>query len=202
MQPQPTTTRPGGAILAGGAGRRMGGAVKAGLVLGGETLLARATCRLAPQCAGLVVCAGPEPGRLAGLMPAGVACRADSVGGHAGPLAGLLAALDWAAETGHRDVLTVAVDTPFFPADLGARLAAGRGAARAALAADEDGLHPTFGLWEVGLAEVLRRALAEGDRKVTDFAASAGATTVPFAGRSAFFNINRPTDLAEAEARL
>jgi molybdopterin-guanine dinucleotide biosynthesis protein A len=180
----------------------MGGAVKAGLMLGGETLLARAARRLAPQCACLAVCAGPEPSRLAGFLPEGLPALPDPLPGHAGPLAGLLAALDRAAATGHEDVLTVAVDTPFFPGDLAARLAAGRRGAAVALAADAAGVHGTFGLWSAALAPSLRAAMAGGTRKVTDFAGAHGAVPVRFPGADAFFNVNRPEDLAVAETRL
>ena len=202
MVPEATASGVAGAILAGGAGRRMGGAVKAGLVLGGEPLLSRAAGRLAPQCAVLAVCAGPAPRRLAELMPPGAACLPDPLPGHAGPLAGLLAALDWAAGEGMPDVLTVAVDIPFFPVDLGARLAAGRGDSAVALAEDDDGLHPVCGLWRSALADDLRAALAAGDRRMAGFAEAAGAVPVRFPGRGAFFNVNRAADLASAEARI
>ncbi len=200
--PQRDAAAPAGAILAGGAGRRMGGTVKAGLRLGGETLLARAVRRLGPQVAALAVCAGPDPVRLAGLIPTGAACLVDPLPGYEGPLAALSAALDWAEAEGHADLLTVAVDTPFFPPDLAARLAAGRGGATAALAEDGDGLHPTFGLWRTALAAPLRAALAGGERRMTGFAARAGAVRVRFPGADAFFNVNAPGELASAEARL
>ncbi len=202
MQPRADPGLRGGAILAGGAGRRMGGVLKAGLPLGGETLLARATRRLAPQVGPLAICAGPAPERLAGLIPPGAACLPDRVAGFAGPLAGLSAALDWAAAQGLEDLLTVAVDTPFFPRDLGDRLAAGRGAALAALAEDDDGPHPTCGLWRVALAPELRAALDAGTRRMTDLATRATAVTVRFPGGDAFFNINRAEDLVQAKARL
>jgi molybdopterin-guanine dinucleotide biosynthesis protein A len=180
----------------------MGGAVKAGLRLGDETLLARAARRLAPQVAALAVCTGPEAARLAGLVPPGVSDLPDPLAGFAGPLAGLSAGLDWARAEGHADLVTVAVDTPFFPPDLVARLAEGRGAAQAALAEDRDGLHPTFGLWRTSLAAPLRAALAGGERRMTRFADRAGAVHVRFAGADAFFNVNAPDDLALAEERL
>ncbi|RDC74925.1 molybdenum cofactor guanylyltransferase [Rhodovulum sp. 12E13] len=200
--PQGDGAPPAGAILAGGAGRRMGGTVKAGLRLGGETLLARAARRLAPQVPALAVCAGPDPARLAGLLPPGAASLADPLPGYEGPLAALSAALDWAEAEGHADLLTVAVDTPFFPADLATRLAAGRGAAAAALAEDGNGLHPTFGLWRSALAAPLRAALAGGARRMTGFADRSGAVRVRFPGDDTFFNVNAPDDLALAEARL
>ena len=202
MQPKADSGLRGGAILAGGAGRRMGGALKAGLPLGGETLLARAARQLAPQAGPLAVCAGPAPERLAGLIPPGAACLPDPVGGFAGPLAALSAALDWAEAQGLADLLTVAVDTPFFPRDLGDRLAAGRGAAAAAMAEDDDGLHPTCGLWRVALAPEVRAALEAGTRRMTDLAAKTEAVAVRFPGKGAFFNINRAEDLGRAEARL
>ncbi len=148
-----------GVILAGGLARRMGGGDKALMRLGGETLLARVIARLKPQVGEVVLNANGDPGRFAEF---GLPVVADTVEGFAGPLAGILAGMRWAAARGHTHVASAAGDTPFFPADLVARLtqAVRSGGQPIALAATNDperGLseHPTFGLWPVDLADNL-----------------------------------------------
>ena len=195
-----------GVLLAGGLSRRMGGGDKALRLLGGETILARVIARLRPQVARLVLNANGDPARFAGF---GLPVVADSVEGFAGPLAGILAGLDWAAANapGSELVLSAATDAPFLPADLAARLAAGMAAAGAdlACAASRGQPHPVIGLWPVRLREELRHALvAEGVRKVDVWTARYRLATVDFpAGEvDPFFNANRPEDLAAAEALL
>ena len=193
-----------GVILAGGRATRMGGGDKALLRLGGGTLLDQVIARLRPQCAALAINANGDPQRFAGF---GLPVLADSVADWPGPLAGILAGLDWAAGQGADCVVTVAVDTPFFPVDLVARLrhaAAGEGEP-IALAASEDSTgvmrrHPTFGLWPVVLREHLRRDLAAGQRKVSLFAEGHGAALAAFGSEAGdpFFNVNTPDDLARA----
>ena len=194
-----------GVLLAGGQSRRMGGGDKALRLLGGETILARVIARLRPQVARLVLNANGDPARFAGF---GLPVVADSVEGFAGPLAGILAGLDWAAANapGCELVLSAATDAPFLPADLAARLAAGMAAgADLACAASRGQPHPVIGLWPVRLREELRHALlAEGVRKVDVWTARYRLATVDFpAGEvDPFFNANRPEDLAAAEALL
>jgi len=184
---------PAGLILAGGQGRRMGGADKALLELGEETLIARAARRLAPQVGAVAIGANGDPGRFGLDLPV----LADTVGGGAGPLAGVLAGLDWAAGAGFDSLATVAVDTPFVPLDLVARLGA---AGAPSLAATGGRTHPTCALWPVALRDPLRAWLGRGERKVMLFAQAAGARTVPFPDPAAFFNINTPDDLATARS--
>lgn len=197
-------TRPLGVILAGGLATRMGGGDKCLLDLGGRTLLTRVIDRLAGQVDGLALNANGAPERFADF---GLPVLSDSIAGHAGPLAGVLAGLDWAAGQGATHVVSAAADTPFFPADLAARLAgaAAREGLPIALAATrEEGRlvrHPTFGYWPVALRDDLRAALAGGLRKVVIWTDTHGAATVPFED-DAFFNINTPADLAAAEAML
>ena len=190
-----------GVILAGGKATRMGGGDKGLLRLGGETLLARVIARLEPQCGALALNANGDPARFAGF---GLPVLADPLPGHPGPLAGVLAGMDWAADLGAEAVVSVAADTPFFPEDLVARLAAPGGLALAA-SADEGGRvwrHPTFGLWPVALRHDLRAALGEGLRKIVLWTDLHGAAEVVFPGDpDPFFNINTPGDLAAAEAR-
>ena len=198
-----TETLPG-VILAGGRAQRMGGGDKGRLALGGQPILARVIDRLAPQVGAMALNANGDPARFADL---GLPVLPDSVGGFVGPLAGILAGMDWAAGQGARAVVTVAADTPFLPRDLVARLArAGQGPVIAATPDPARGIlrHPTFGLWPVALRDDLRAALAGGTRKVTQWADAQGARAAvfPVTGVDPFFNINTPQDLARAEILL
>lgn len=188
-----------GVILAGGLSRRMGGGDKALLPLGGRPILAHVIARLAPQVGPLALNANGDPGRFAGF---GLPVVPDGLAGFAGPLAGVLSAMDWAAGLGAATVATAAADTPFLPCDLVARLAAGMGGAPAAVAVTEDGAHPTCALWRVDPREELREALDGGIRRVTDWTARLGAVAVAFPGGEAFFNVNTPADLARAAALM
>jgi molybdopterin-guanine dinucleotide biosynthesis protein A len=195
-----------GLLLAGGQSRRMGGGDKALRELGGVPLLARVIARLRPQVDALVLNANGDPARFAAF---GLPVVADSVPGFAGPLAGVLAGLDWAAA--HRPdcpaVLSVATDAPFLPRDLAARLVAAANEAGADLACAASGgrAHPVFGLWPVRLRDDLRQAvIAEGVRKVDQWTARHRLVTVDFADRPVdpFFNANRPEDFATAATLL
>ncbi len=197
-----------GIVLAGGLARRMGGGDKALLPLAGATLLDRVIARLAPQVAEMALNANGDPARFARFA---LPVVPDTVEGFAGPLAGVLAGMRWAAARGHSHVASAAGDTPFFPADLVARLRAAAEAERRpiALAASDDperGLsdHPTFGLWPVALADDLEAALAvENMRKVVVWCERHGAARAVFdeAGLP-FFNVNTPEDMLEAERML
>lgn len=201
--PEPDARIPA-VILAGGQARRMGGGDKALLDLGGRSLLARVIDRLAPQAGPLMLNANGDPARFAGF---GLPVMADSIEGFAGPLAGVLAGMDWAAGLGARHVVSVAADTPFFPRDLVARLQAGAGNAPVALAASPDPergrvRHPTFGLWSVALRDDLRASLVDGLRKVVIWTDRHAAVDVLFDdGNEPFFNINTPSDLDTALLR-
>jgi molybdenum cofactor guanylyltransferase len=201
-----------GLMLAGGLSRRMGGGDKALRLLGGRTLLERVIARLRPQVDALVLNANGDPARFAGF---GLPVVADSVPDFAGPLAGILAGLDWTAA--HRPdcslVVSAPTDAPFLPGDLVSRLVQGMQAEGADLAcAASDGQpHPVIGLWAVRLREELRRAVAdEGVRKVDIWTARYRLATVSFADRMSefgpagdpFFNANRPEDLDRAAALL
>jgi molybdopterin-guanine dinucleotide biosynthesis protein A len=196
-------TNPLGLVLAGGLARRMGGGDKARIRIGGATILERVLVRFKPQCAAVILNANGDPARFA---DSGLTVVPDSVPDFAGPLAGILAGLDWAAA--HRpdiaDVASVPGDCPFLPGDLVARLAAARAAARVPLACARSGewRHPVVGLWPVKLREDLRHALVEEDlRKIEIWTARHGVTTVdwPIAPIDPFFNVNTPEDAAAAE---
>jgi molybdopterin-guanine dinucleotide biosynthesis protein A len=191
----------------------MGGGDKGRLLLGGESLIDRVVARLSPQVADLALNANGDPARWADqdlpVLP-------DSLPDRPGPLAGVLAGLDWAAGQGAETIVTVAADTPFFPCDLVPRLllAAEGMTDPLALAATPDpgrdpargpNRHPTFGLWPVALREDLRHALTEdGIRKVVQWTDRHGARMAEFPATpfDPFFNVNTPEDLSAAEALL
>jgi molybdopterin-guanine dinucleotide biosynthesis protein A len=192
-----------GLILAGGGAVRLGGRDKALLRVGSQTILTRITARLAPQCSGLVLNANGDPSRFAA---AGLPVVPDHEEDRdAGPLAGLLAGLDWTAA--HRPearlVLSAPADTPFLPRDLAARLLAGRTErdSVAACARSGDRTHPLAGLWPIELRHDLRGALrSQGLRRVGDFVSSLDVAWVewPAGPPDPFFNVNTPADLVEA----
>lgn len=186
-------------ILAGGLSRRMGGGDKGLLPFGPATLLATVRDRLRPQAGHLALNANGDPGRFAAF---GLPVLPDPVPGHPGPLAGVLAAMEWARGLGAPSVLTVPCDAPFLPHNLAARLLAAR--APVALAASGGREHPTVALWDAGLAGALRAALGRGERRVGAFAAAQGAVAVAFeAGPpDPFLNLNAPEDVAEARRWL
>lgn len=194
--------RPVGVLLAGGLARRMGGGDKPLLRLGGRTLLECARDRLAPQCVDLMLNANGDPARFARF---GLPVVADTLPGHPGPLAGILAGLRWAArhQPEARDVLSLPADTPFAPLDLAARLGEARGA-RAAVACAASGgrLHPAVALWPVALADALEAALRAGERRVRGWAERQGLAVCTFAAApfDPFLNVNTPADLAAARA--
>ena len=195
-------TGPAGVILAGGLATRMGGGDKCLLPLGGAPMLEGIIARLQPQVSALALNANGDAARFARF---GLPVVADSVEGFAGPLAGVLAGLDWAAEQGIESIVTAAGDTLFFPQDLVARfLVATEGMEHPlALAATPDGRQPTFGLWPVALRHDLRAALEGGLRKVVMWTDTHGGRVAEFDGAGdPFFNINTPENLAKAEASL
>src|SRR3989442_15943987 len=151
-----------GVVLAGGLARRMGGGDKARIRIGDKTILERVLARLSPQCSRLILNANGDPAR---FSDTGLPVVADSVPDFAGPLAGILAALDWAAAYAPdiADLVSVPGDCPFLPGDLVTRLAAARQAGGEPLACVRSGewRHPVVGLWPVVLREDLRQALLE-----------------------------------------
>ena len=177
-----------GVVLAGGASRRMGERDKVLEDVGGETLLARAVRRLGEQVDHVMV---SGPAELADHCDATVV--PDGIAGRAGPLAGVLAALDAIDAPA---LVTAAVDTPFFPFDLVERLA-GDGIA---IARSDRRLHPVFACWPAAVREPLRRFLEAGDRKIMLFAEAHGYRAVDF--DNDFFNVNTPDELAEARSRI
>ena len=197
------TTNIPGVLLAGGLARRMGGGDKPMRMIGGRTILARVIARLARQCDGLILNANGDPARFAAF---GLPVIADGVADFPGPLAGILAALDWAAANRPevRWMLSAAGDCPFLPRDLVARLYQALVAENAELAVAASGgqSHPVIGLWSVSLREELRHALIVEDiRKIDRWTARYRLATVswPTMPLDPFFNANTVEDIAEAE---
>ena len=195
-----------GVLLAGGLARRMGGGDKPMRTIGGRTILERVIARLSPQCGGLILNANGDPARFAAF---GLQVVADDVPGFPGPLAGILAALDWTAANRPEIawVLSAAGDCPFLPRDLVARLheTRERESAQLAVAASGDQSHPVIGLWRVALRDELRHALVVEDlRKIDRWTARHGVARAawPAGPVDPFFNANAPEDIARAEALI
>ncbi len=209
-----THTTIAGVILAGGSARRLftessSGGDKGLADLGGQPMLAHIVARFSPQVSRLVLNINGDPARFAAF---GLDVVADDGPGEHGPLAGLVAAMAWAAKAGDMTALaTVSTDVPFLPPDLVQRLAAARAdnQDRPALAVSNARRHPTIALWPIGLEGEARKTLERGDLSVDAFAKRHGAIAVSFpmgniGGRTVdpFFNANTPDDLAAARALL
>jgi molybdopterin-guanine dinucleotide biosynthesis protein A len=191
-----------GLVLAGGQARRMGGGDKALIRIGRETILERTLARLKPQTSGIVLNANGDPARFAS---AGLPVIADSVPDFAGPLAGILAGLDWVAANrpGAEWMVSVPGDCPFLPRDLVAKLHAARVTNGKLLACAHSGdwRHPVVGLWHVALREDLRHALMVEDlRKIEVWTARHGVALAdwPTEPVDPFFNVNTPEDVEKA----
>jgi molybdenum cofactor guanylyltransferase len=192
-----------GILLAGGLARRMGGGDKPMRRIAGRTILDRVIARLGPQCDGLILNANGDPARFAAY---GLPVVADQVKDFPGPLAGILAGLDWIAahRPGVNWVLSAAADCPFLPRDLMTRLDRARTEENTQLAVASSGgqTHPVIGLWSVALREELRHALVVEDvRKVESWASRYSRAIVnwPTEPLDPFFNANTSDDIAQAE---
>ena len=193
-----------GLVLAGGLARRMGGGDKARITIGGVSILQRVLSCLGPQCSRVIINANGDPAR---FTDTGLPAVADSVPDFAGPLAGILAGLDWAAANAPaiQWLLSVPGDCPFLPKNLVARLHAARADADTPLACARSGewRHPVVGLWPVKLREDLRRALVDENlHKIELWTARHGIAIAewPQVPVDPFFNVNTPDDAARAEA--
>ena len=191
-----------GVILAGGLARRMGGGDKPMREIAGQPILTHVMQRIHPQCDALVLNANGDAARFASF---GLPVVADSIEGFAGPLAGILAGLDWAAQHQADWVVSVAGDCPFLPRDLVARFHEAQQREDADLIVAQSGgqAHPVIGLWKVALRDDLRHALVEENlRKIDRWTARYKLASVewPVEPYDPFFNANAPEDLTEAEA--
>jgi molybdenum cofactor guanylyltransferase len=192
-----------GVLLAGGLARRMGGGDKPMRQIAGRTILDRVIERLEPQCDGLILNANGDPARFSAY---GLPVIADTLKDFPGPLAGILAALDWVAinKPGVEFILSAAADCPFLPRDLVERLHRARAEenSQLAVAASAGRSHPVIGLWSVALREELRHALVVEDmRKIDRWTARYRLSTViwPAEPLDPFFNANTVDDIAAAE---
>jgi molybdenum cofactor guanylyltransferase len=193
-----------GLVLAGGLARRMGGGDKARIKIGGMSILQRVLACLMPQCSRVIINANGDPARFADT---GLPVVADSVPDFAGPLAGILAGLDWAAANAPAVEWLVSVpgDCPFLPKNLVARLHDTRASSNVPLACARSGewRHPVVGLWPVALRENLRHALVDENlHKIELWTARHGIAIAewPTTPIDPFFNVNTPKDAAQAEA--
>lgn len=191
-----------GVVLAGGRSSRMGGGDKCLLALGGRPLLAHVVERARPQVGRLALNANGDPRRFAAF---GLPVAPDSIAGYVGPLAGVLAGMEWARTNvpGARAVVTFPADSPFLPRDMAARLSAP--GAPLARACSGGRAHPVAGYWSLALEEALRRAVSEeGLRKIDLWTARHGVVDVTWPAEPVdpFFNANTPSELAEAERLL
>lgn len=198
-------TKPPAVILAGGKATRMGGGDKGLRTIGGKPLLDHVLDRMRPQSGPIALNANGDAARFADY---GLPVLPDTLPDHPGPLAGVLAGLDWAAANGQDAIVTAAADTPFFPADLVERLRQAAGPSGLALAATREGekiwRQPTFGLWPVALRDDLRDALQNGLRKIVMWTDQhdAGLAIFDTDPVDPFFNVNTPDDITEAERLL
>jgi molybdenum cofactor guanylyltransferase len=194
-----------GAILAGGLSRRMGGGDKSLLPLGGRPMIQHIIARLSPQVAEVAINANGDLMRFSGF---GKPVFADVITGHAGPLAGVLSSMKWAADAGYSHVVTAAADTPFFPADLVQRFIGNAGdGATIVMATSNGNRHPVFALWPVAMADDLETWLKDTDTlKVMAWVRRHDLAFCDFPispdGSDPFFNANTPEEFAEAETIL
>ena len=200
-----------GIILAGGLSRRMGGGDKGLLMLGKTSIIERVIDKVSPQVGSLAININGDSSRFPDYK---LPIIPDSIKGYLGPLSGILAGMEWAFKNGNRYIATVAADTPFLPDDFIKRLHAmvksknlniGIAASRI-LSTDDVFMHPTFGIWEVGLKDDLRNALANDTRKIMFWAKKFKLDYYYFDTSDKlsdpFFNINTPDDLTKAKCRL
>lgn len=194
-----------GLVLAGGLARRMGGGDKARIRIGKSTIIDRVLATLSGQCVDIIINANGDPARFADT---GCVVVADSVPDFAGPLAGILAGLDYLAaqDNGIEWLLSVPGDCPFLPDDMVERLHEARRKMGAgvplACARSGEWRHPVVGLWPLALREDLRKALFdEGLHKIEIWTARHGIAIADWPDRPVdpFFNVNTPEDAAKAE---
>jgi molybdopterin-guanine dinucleotide biosynthesis protein A len=184
-------------ILAGGLASRMGGGDKCRLVVGGQSIINRTIATMASQAAPIALNANGDPARFQDL---GLPVLPDPIAGYPGPLAGILAGLEWAGSIGIAWLVSVSGDCPFLPTDLVARLHQVRTEATFSVATSGGWSHPVIALWPTACREDMRRSLLAGERKIDAFTAHVTTARAewPTHPLDPFLNVNTPADLAEA----
>lgn len=185
-----------GIILCGGAGVRLGGR-KAMTLLAGRPMSAHVADRLRPDVAMLAMGGDAEA-----AAAVGVENVADPVGVARGPLAGVLAGLEWASAQGAEWIVTAPCDTPLLPVGTAAQLLAGAQGAEAGFAETGDGPHPLVCAWRTRIAARLRTVLVSAHPPVWRFLEDLGAKKVWFDDAAGFMNVNSPGDLLQAQQRV
>ncbi|MCW5691717.1 MAG: molybdenum cofactor guanylyltransferase MobA [Pseudolabrys sp.] len=195
-----------GLVLAGGLARRMGGGDKTLLTIGRSTIIDRVLATLSGQCVDIVINANGDPARFADT---GCAVVPDSLPDFPGPLAGILAGLDWLAaqDNGVEWLLSVPGDCPFLPDDLVERLHEARRKMGAgvplACARSGEWRHPVVGLWPLALRADLRKAIVEEGVRGVEFYTARHRVAIadwPDQPFDPFLNVNTPDDVARAQA--
>lgn len=194
-----------GVILAGGQSKRMGGGHKGLIKLQKKPLCLHAIERLRPQVSSVILNVNTHEELFAQFS---LRLIKDSLDSFAGPLAGVLAGMDWASENGYEYIVTAAADTPFFPLNLVNDLVQVMKKDNCSIVMastisckEKKNIHPTFGLWKVDLREDLRESLNEGVRKMIVWTDKHAYSYSKFKQDrfDPFFNINTPEDLKKAE---
>ncbi|HAI97144.1 MAG: molybdenum cofactor guanylyltransferase MobA [Cycloclasticus sp.] len=195
-----------GAVLAGGLSRRMNKQNKSFIPLNGKPLIDYVIDTLSQQCDTIVINSNENDSRLASYNHPVVK---DSLKGYLGPLAGILAVMEWTKQhlPDCKWIVTAPVDTPFLPEDLVSTLYQSHQKNQSALAcACSNGrTHPVIGLWPVNLFGELRQALVNEDLRKIDLWTSRYSIAHPnfaYDVIDPFFNINCDKDLLEAESLL
>ena len=187
-------------VLAGGRARRMGGEDKGLVEVAGKPMVAHTVDVLRTQTAEVIVNAN----RNADAYRAVTGCRviADTVGGFAGPLAGMASALEASA---NRLLLTTPCDSPLVTGELGPRLhaALARDDAEIAVAHDGERMQPVFALLARELLPDLLAFLGTGERKIDMWYATRHTVTADFSDAlDTFLNVNTPLERDRLEQRL
>jgi len=193
-----------GIILAGGQGKRMGNQDKGLTMLANRPLIAHVIDAFSPQVNSISISANQN---ISDYQDFGYEVFEDSLAGHAGPLAGLLAAMKRAplAPNGSEALVVVPCDAPLLPNDLVSRLVEAVGDSKPLAVIPHDGtrLQPLFGLYSLKALDSLEDFLNSGQRKVGTWVESLSPQVVDFSDQpDAFLNINSPEELSEAEKKI
>ena len=187
------------AFIAGGRAHRMGGIIKPLIEIGGMTILARQLKTLSAYTPKFIN-TNSDHSRFSDFA---LPLISDDIEGFAGPLAGIVASLDYTAahHPEKQYVLSIATDAPFIPSDLPIKLyRALSNNYDIAQARSYSRRHPVFALWSISLRHDLREMLTRHDlRKIDDFTARHRTAIVDFSGTpDPFLNINTPADIDKA----